>query len=175
MGDAHNIPDNAIQVAGRGSNATAPNATPTKEWHHVAVVYDNGTNKLYIDGDLVAQGTHPGSSSSPGFINLTDVYADPSFTIGRSANATQRRWNGYFSEMRVWKKARTRAEIANNMCYVDPADPNLVAYWRFDGSTTEEGGKIVILDHTGNGYNAVPSTTITSPIDPARLVEVKCP
>jgi hypothetical protein len=172
MGDARNIPDNAIQTAGSGSNATAPNPIPLKEWHHVAAVFENQVVKLYIDGNLEAQTPHPGSPESGGFINLTWVYGDPSFTIGRSANANARRWNGYFSEMRVWKKALTRTDIANNMCYVDPASPDLVAYWRFDGSTTEEEGKIVVLDHTGHGYNAVPSTTIQS----TNWVEgVKCP
>jgi hypothetical protein len=58
------------------------------------------------------------------------------------------------------------------MCYVDPASPGLVAYWRFNGSTTEENGKTVILDHTGNGYHAVPSATF----DTTRWVTgVKCP
>jgi hypothetical protein len=172
MGDARNIPDNAIQTAGSGSNATAPNPIPLKTWHHVAAVFENNIVKLYVDGDLVAQTPHPGSANSGGFMNLTYVYGDPSFTIGRSANSNSRRWNGYFSEMRVWKKALTRAEIANNMCYVDPTNPNLVAYWRFNGSTVEENGKTVILDHTGNGYNAVPSITI----DATRWVDnVKCP
>jgi hypothetical protein len=172
MGDARNIPDNAIQTAGSGSNATAPNPIPLKEWHHVAAVFENNVVKLYVDGEFTAQTPHPGSHESGGFMNLTYVYGDPSFTIGRSANASARRWNGYFSEMRVWRKALTRAEIANNMCYVDPADPNLIAYWRFNGATTEESGKTVILDHTGNGYNAVPSTTF----DATRWVtNVKCP
>jgi hypothetical protein len=172
MGDAGNIPNNAIQTAGSGSNATAPNPIPLKEWHHVAAVFENNTVRLYVDGDLVAQTPHPGSSGRGGFMDLTYVYGDPSFTIGRSANSSARRWNGYFSEMRVWKKALTRAEIANNMCYVDPASPGLVAYWRFNGSTTEENGKTVILDHTGNGYHAVPSATF----DATRWVTgVKCP
>lgn len=172
MGDARNIPDNAIQTAGSGSNATAPNPIPLKEWHHVAAVFENNIVKLYVDGNLEAQTPHPGSSNSGGMMNLTYVYGDPSFTIGRSANANARRWNGYLSEMRVWKKALTRADIANNMCYVDPASPDLIAYWRFDGSTTEEDGQTVILDHTGNGYNAVPSAAIQTNnwID-----NVKCP
>ncbi|MDR1681175.1 MAG: DUF1735 and LamG domain-containing protein [Prevotellaceae bacterium] len=172
MGDARNIPDNAIQTAGSGSNATAQNPIPLKEWHHVAAVFENNIVKLYVDGNLEAQTPHPGSHESGGMMNLTYVYGDPSFTIGRSANANARRWNGYLSEMRVWKKALTRAEIANNMCYVDPATPGLVAYWRFDGSTTEEDSKTVILDHTGNGYNAVPSATIQT----TNWVEgIKCP
>ncbi|MDR0667133.1 MAG: DUF1735 and LamG domain-containing protein [Prevotellaceae bacterium] len=172
MGDARNIPDNAIQTAGSGSNATAPNPIPLKEWHHVAAVFENNTVKLYVDGNLEAQTSHPGSSNSGGMMNLTYVYGDPSFTIGRSANANARRWNGYLSEMRVWRKALTRADIANNMCYVDPASPDLIAYWRFDGSTTEENGKTVILDHTGHGYNAIPSATMQANnwVD-----NVKCP
>lgn len=180
MGDARNIPDNAVQVAGSGSNATAPNPVPLKEWHHVAVVFENSSVKLYIDGNLESQSPHPGSpsfdgkpKSTPGCINLMSVYGDPSFSIGISANAASRRWNGYFSEMRVWRKALTRTDIVNNMCYVDPASPDLVAYWRFDGSTAIlDDGTEAVLDHTGNGYDAIPSL----PIQPANWVEhVKCP
>jgi Domain of unknown function (DUF1735). len=192
MGDAGNIPNNAIQVAGGGSAATAPNPIPLGEWHHVAAVFDNGIVRLYVDGDLVAQSPRPSAT-----IDLTGVYADPCFSIGISANATVRRWNGYLSETRVWKKALSRAEISNNMCYVDPTTPGLVAYWRFDGSTTNENVVItsgtnagtyprtVILDHTGNGYNAVPYNTTNSsnpPVPMTTLMDannwvdnVKCP
>ena len=193
MGDARNIPDNAIQVAGGGSAATAPNPIPLGEWHHVAAVFDNGIVRLYVDGDLVAQSPRPSAT-----IDLTNVYADPCFSIGISADATSRRWNGYLSEMRVWKKALSRAEINNNMCYVDPTTPGLVAYWRFDGSSTHDDVEIkfgnnagiypreVILDHTGNGYNAAPFTSTNATNPPAPITTlfttanywvdgVKCP
>ena len=187
LGNARNIPDNAIQSCGTGSNITGPEV-PYREWHHVAAVFENNTMTLYLDGTPVGAIPHPGSNTGAGGINLTQVYGDRSFCIGISANNTVRRWNGYLSETRVWKKALTRAEIVNNMCYVDPTTPGLVAYWRFNGSSTKETINSVqydvVLDHTGNGYNAVPYTTTTGTVPYSLFsaasatqnwVEVKCP
>jgi hypothetical protein len=193
MGDARNIPDNAIQTAGKGSNVTAPNAIPLGEWHHVAAVFENAILKLYVDGNLEGQTTRPSAT-----IDLTDVYGDPCFSIGISANATARRWNGYVSETRIWTKALTRAEIANNMCYVSPDTPGLLAYWRFDQSTTTENVIIstgtnagtwpcdAILDQTGHGYNAIPYSSTHNATNPPKpmttlldagnwVTQVKCP
>ena len=49
--------------------------------------------------------------------------------------------------------AVTPADLLNNICYVDPHTPGLIAYWRFCGTDQQEDGSI--LDQTGHGYNAV--------------------
>ena len=64
---------------------------------------------------------------------------------------------GCLSECRVWNVARSQAQIASGVCYVDPTSEGLLAYWRFDGQLQNDG---TVLDETGHGHNAVPSGNI---------------
>ena len=104
-----------LQLAGRGTSITAPNALSLGRWYHIAVV-DNGSEMtIYIDGNAEISV----DSSSSKAINLGFYYNSP-FAIGMSA-ADVRYFNGYVSEARVWKRALTPTELKNNQCYVDPA------------------------------------------------------
>ena len=104
-----------MQLAGRGTSITAPNALSLGRWYHIAVV-DNGSEMtIYIDGNAEISV----DSSSSKAINLGFYYNSP-FAIGMSA-ADVRYFNGYVSEARVWKRALTPTELKNNQCYVDPA------------------------------------------------------
>ena len=114
-----------LQLAGRGTSITAPNALSLGRWYHIAVV-DNGSEMtIYIDGNAEISV----DSSSSKAINLGFYYNSP-FAIGMSA-ADVRYFNGYVSEARVWKRALTPTELKNNQCYVDPATAEgLIGYWR---------------------------------------------
>lgn len=169
FGDAASIPDNKLQLA-KGSIGTASHPdkkdhyefTVEKEfetghWLHFAAVYDGQFLRIYLDGQQV----HFVETKNGGTINLSMAYEGhnwgDSFSIGRSVG-NQRFFNGYISECRVWNVARTPAEIEDGVCYVDPTTPGLVAYWRFNGETQEDG---TVLDMTGHGYNAQPGGQIT--------------
>lgn len=90
-----------MQLAGRGTSITAPNALSLGRWYHIAVV-DNGSEMtIYIDGNAEISV----DSSSSKAINLGFYYNSP-FAIGMSA-ADVRYFNGYVSEARVWKRALT--------------------------------------------------------------------
>ena len=99
-----------LQLAGRGTSITAPNALSLGRWYHIAVV-DNGSEMtIYIDGNAEISV----DSSSSKAINLGFYYNSP-FAIGMSA-ADVRYFNGYVSEARVWKRALTPTELKNNQC-----------------------------------------------------------
>lgn len=135
-----NIDPNQIQLAGGGFQVTGTTQFETKKWYHLAVVYDGTEIKLYINGIL------NGSIAAPrGNINLTDDYSG-GFHIGRSVNS--RYLNGAISEARVWTKALTANEILNNMCYVDPTSPGLLAYWRMNECEGQN-----VKDWTGHGWD----------------------
>lgn len=142
FGDA-SIKPNQLQIAKPG--LTSSTQFSEGKWYHIAAVFDNGEVRMYINGKLETSGTH----SEAKVLDLTKVYSDKSFMIGRSANG--RGLDGYISECRVWSKALSPAELANNVCYVDPTSEGLISYWRFD--TTAEDGKTV-TDITGHGYDA---------------------
>lgn len=122
----------------------------TGRWIHFAAVYDGATLTIYRDCERIST-----IETAGGTINLSMAYNGSSgwydtFTIGSSCHS--RFFHGYISECRVWTVPRTVAELEGGICYVDPTSEGLLACWRFDGETEEDGS---IRDVTGHGYNAV--------------------
>lgn len=143
-----NIDKNQIQLAGGKFPVTGTLQFETNKWYHVAITYDGAEIKLYIDGELNS------STDAPrGPINLADEYSG-GFHVGFSAGGRQ--LNGAVSEVRVWTKALSEVEIANNMCYVDPTADGLLAYWRFN-----EGAGNAIKDWSGNGWDVKATGTLS--------------
>lgn len=64
---------------------------------------------------------------------------------------------GYVSEARVWAVARSAVELKNNVCWVNPLSEGLLAYWRFNQADPDNAKRVT--DLTGNGYDAVYTTT----------------
>ena len=145
IGDADR-PRDQLQCVAPGGNFPAPNAVaglPTKEWVHIAVVYDAGTHEriYYKDGVKVYS-----DENATYALNLTS-----GCYIGKSYDNT--RWlPGDISEVRIWNIQRTGEEIAKNPYEVDPHASGLVAYWKFN-----EGTGSAIKDHTGNGNDITAS------------------
>lgn len=164
FGDGAGNPTNKLQFV-KGSIGTASHPDKkdhyeswvdkefeTGHWLHFAAVYDGQYLRLYLDGEQI----HFVETNNGGTINLSMAYDghtwDDTFAIGRSAGH-KRFFDGYVSECRVWNVARTTAQLEDGICYVDPTSEGLIAYWRFNGETQEDG---TVLDMTGHGYNAVP-------------------
>lgn len=164
FGDGAGNPTNKLQLA-KGSIGTASHPDrkdhyeswvekefETGHWLHFAAVYDGQYLRVYLDGEQI----HFVETKNGGSINLSMAYDghhwDDTFAIGRSVGY-QRFFNGYISECRVWNIARTTAELEDGICYVDPTSEGLVAYWRFNGETQDDG---TVLDMTGHGHNAKP-------------------
>ncbi|WP_347020986.1 DUF1735 and LamG domain-containing protein [Bacteroides finegoldii] len=145
IGDADR-PRDQLQCVAPGGNFPAPNTVaglPTKEWVHIAVVYDAGTHEriYYKDGVKVYS-----DENATYALNLTS-----GCYIGKSYDNT--RWlPGDISEVRIWNIQRTGEEIAKNPYEVDPHASGLVAYWKFN-----EGTGSAIKDHTGNGNDITAS------------------
>jgi hypothetical protein len=147
LGDV-SIANNQLQLAGgiisgKSHPVSSKAFFATGQWYHVAMVYNNSTISLYVNG-MLDNYTDAGS----GGVNLTDSYSG-GFHIGFSAGG--RLLNGYVSEARVWSKALTAAELQNNLCFTDPTSKDLIAYWRFNGADASGN----VTDLTGHGYTAV--------------------
>jgi hypothetical protein len=121
----------------------------TKEWYHVAVVYDveAHTLSMYVNGKL--QSYQENYAPSVMTVDICGT-ANTEFQIGRSYEDELRQLNGNISEARVWGVARTEAEIWQSMYDVDPQTPGLLAYWKFNEGSGDE-----IKDQTGHGFDAV--------------------
>lgn len=117
-------------------------ALPLNTWTHLAMSYDaaGGADnwKLYVNGVLKGKATLSG--------NVVSEWVDSALRIGNRRSQTGS--TVLIDELRLWNRARTGAEISNNMARVlAGTEAGLVGYWNFDGS---------FRDLTANGNDAVP-------------------
>ncbi|MCP5421404.1 MAG: cadherin domain-containing protein [Chromatiaceae bacterium] len=138
-----NIFDNKITYAQWSGGAQQANVTTsagvlTTGEHWVALVVNNGSIGIYIDGVSVASGF----SSAPivngagdlGFLNSID---------------------GQAQEIRVWSTARSQTDIQNNLgTDYDGSEAGLMALYEFT-----DGTGVTVSDATANSYDL----TITDP------------
>lgn len=138
---------NILQV----SNSAKLNATSkpfdTGKWYHLAVTFNNGAVKIFIDGEKAAETDNIGASS----IDLS-----PAWNAGDSPRCfwygyayDKNRWfDGQMAEMRIWTKALSAEEInaPGHFYFVDPSSEDLFSCWNL----CSPSGKYV-LDATGSG------------------------
>ena len=168
------IPENQIQIAcavkdaegttHRRSVSTAAMQLKREHWYHIAVTFNKGIIKVYIDGKLRGEGDLSTIASPPGKgpipfkkVNFSAPHSDESdgkprcFWVGYSYD-DKRSLNGMIAEARVWNRILEIEEInkPNHFYKLYPSDINesLVAYWKFDEGT----GKL-IRDHSIYGKN----------------------
>ena len=123
-------------------------ATPWKtgEWVHLAAVYSRSEGKayLYVNGEQKAT-----ANLKDHGVDMNGVGAKwqlPfSFIIGNACDGS-RYVQGNIAYTRVWKSARSAADITGNMYKKDASGADLIASWYFN-----EGSGNTIADHSGNG------------------------
>lgn len=131
-----------------GTSATAITTVPPDlrgTWHHVALTRNISTGAVlvYLDGSLI-------HTNAIGTISVTTLRIGAPVLVTPS---TITAWDGQIDEVRVWSVVRTATEIANNRnCWVDCANPNLAAYYRFDQGTAygNNAGLTTLNDCDGN-------------------------
>lgn len=148
MGDVGNSLDH-LQIATANGNYNVPFKFEAKRWYHIAVTYAKGKVVTYVDGKNV--GSHQFGIGWQ-YPNLSpdwsyEAWGDRCFWVGYSYE-TNRDTYGQMTEVRIWKKALTEAEInAKNHFYtVDPKSEGLFSYWKFTKGTGN-----FIEDATDNG------------------------
>lgn len=107
-------------------------------WHHIAGQVDGNIWRIYVDGVL--------ENSNSYTYTVGDLRTPEPLTIGAYTYLSSFFFNGEIDEVRVWRTARSQAEIRDNMCrkfVTAPAD--LVAYYRLDqasGTTAFDHGSV---------------------------------
>lgn len=123
------------------------NVPDPSEWNHIAMVVDrNGFLTAYLNG--VQAGTPINIAADSG-LSLDGALP---MRIGQDGTGIYGpKFKGAMDELRVWNKVMTAEEIRANMCHkINPADTNLVAYYRMD----EAGGNVLTnLASTGTVFN----------------------
>ncbi|MDJ1484208.1 DUF6443 domain-containing protein [Cytophagaceae bacterium YF14B1] len=100
---------------------------PLNTWSHVAVSYQNGVVKTYLNGTLA--NTYTGTGV------IGDVATTQNdFRIG-GRQGTSQYFAGQIDEVKVWSVERVEADIkAAYQQKTDPASASLVGYWSMDNS-----------------------------------------
>jgi RHS repeat-associated protein len=108
--------------------------TPLNQWTHIAVTYDNGVIKTYLNGTLAH--TYSGSGS------IGDVLtAQNDFRVG-GRQAVSQNFQGRVDEARAYNRALSAGEVAT----LQTATPaGLAGYWKFD-----ENSGTTAADSSGN-------------------------
>ena len=180
------IPTNQIQIAlaykdvegGSTNRADVTDATlqlRKDRWYHLAVTFDQGYVKVYLDGRLRAEadrsviGQRPNSETGQlediifKNVDFSAPHSDESdgkprcFWVGYSYDS-ERSLDGMIAEARLWNRVLTAEEInAPNhfyKLYPSEIDETLLAYWKFCegfGKTVKDYsiyGKDLEADHT---------------------------
>lgn len=123
---------------------TAANTLKTYTWKHVAIVVDHNQITAYIDGKVAGSVTSNGYSGIGGFGD---------FTFPKKGDALNNYMNANMDEIRIWKTARTAAEIKENMNreFGDAGLPaDLLVYYK--GDIITENGEPKLRDHVGKNH-----------------------
>lgn len=111
------------------------------QWTHIAGTYDGTTTRLYINGALDTSRT--GITGSVGS-NFDSLYIG----CDRQSGSRAYFFNGMLDNVRIWKSARTGAEIFNNMFIplniyqLSGSYSFLAASYQFDNSAEDISGPV---------------------------------
>jgi hypothetical protein len=98
-----NYPSQVVTIGGSEKELTVGPGLPSNTWTHLAATYDGATQKLYVNGSLV------GNRSQTGAITLSNG----ALRIGGNS-VWGEYFTGYIDEVRVYNRALTQAEIAED-------------------------------------------------------------
>ncbi|TAE19658.1 MAG: T9SS C-terminal target domain-containing protein [Bacteroidetes bacterium] len=132
----------ALVFDGMTTGGSIINAT---DWHHIAVVNDNGTRRLYVNGWEQAL------SGSP----IAVVANTQNLSIGYDAK-TNTYFNGQIDEVRIWSTVRSQFTLRENMHLVlSGLESNLVSYYQCNQSAGTSLTDIISQNH-GTLQNSPP-------------------
>lgn len=135
FGDAP-IEGNRLQIKTQGTQMNSLALFNEHTWYHLAFVCTGTKLYLYVNGQLDNSMNLPGKTTN---VNSINICSPSTYWLG----------NAMYSEVRFWQRARSQAEIANNMYACDPTTPGLITYYKMN-----EGEGYSFRDASGNGNNA---------------------
>ncbi|MFE3072518.1 LamG-like jellyroll fold domain-containing protein [Streptomyces sp. NPDC059247] len=123
--DLYSVPtdDRHLTLEHPTGSVTARNALKKGEYHHIAASYDGTTATLYVDGEKAAEGAL--AKAPPG---TTRLAINNNSATGRGGS-----YSGVVDEVRIWNRARSQTELAEERSYrLIGNEEGLAAYYRFD-------------------------------------------
>jgi len=137
-------------------------------WHHLTVVGQGDTTRLYIDGKLVGDVKEKAEADAQAALNknpndatlkqsLADIKKQTFKVVGNVEGIGSNGYDqpfGKLAEVRIWAMALTFEEIeVNSKTVLSGNEPGLLTYYPMNEATGTD-----VRDQSGNGYNG----TLTS-------------
>ncbi|TCO09874.1 LamG-like jellyroll fold domain-containing protein [Natronoflexus pectinivorans] len=132
---------------------------PTNTWQHVAVILNEDSRTIILDGIEYTQYTSDFGGAEH-TINQPFDYAIGKLYIGWDNGDANRAFKGDIDEVRVWNRELTVEEINENKYEILNGDESgLVGYWNFDTPTPSYALDLTTNQHHGiiRGGTYVPS------------------
>jgi hypothetical protein len=153
------------------NQATGVN-TSMNQWVHFAMTWDGTAVRTYVNGAVKSTKMGGGGTTML-------ATAQTQLTIGCN-NPRFSCFGGYIDEFRVWKVARTAAEImANYNKGLTGAETGLVGYWKFNEApgATSAADSVTTAGHTAHPGMpmAVMANQTPTFVTPAPPVPITCP
>jgi len=127
-------------------------------WHHVGITYDGNQTQWYLNGGPI------GSSRVAGAVSV----ADANHRIGNRLNAEF--FDGLIDEVRIWDTARSGTDIASDWNFeLAGSEPNLVAYYQFNGDLTDSAGSTNGTAQGGALINTSANAPVAAVPEPASI------
>jgi len=105
-------------------------------WTHVAAVSARGGIKLFADGVLIATDASRAPALDTRNVERRNYLGRSNWRISNPGDAD---FHGQMDEVRVWKVARTEAQIRATMFKkLDGREPGLAGLWNFDDGTAND-------------------------------------
>lgn len=135
--------------------------TPSADtWYHFAFVWDSSTGEIEVfqDGSSLGTSTNP---PQPGSNSIE-------FAIGASSGGGSHH-DGEIADCRVWSEKRTSSQVSDyrNRVINGIREDNINAFWKFDGTLTDETSNNNDLSYQGGSSVQYASNT---PIDGVSLI-----
>jgi VCBS repeat-containing protein len=115
-------------------------------WYHVAATYDGTTWNLYVNGNL--DKTLAVGNFTPRFDSIQHAALGGAIN---SAGTVTGAFQGQMDEPRIWKVARTQAQIQATMGAAVTSDANLLGRWSLDEGTGTVATNSIITSPVSNG------------------------
>nr|WP_320057907.1 DUF1735 and LamG domain-containing protein [uncultured Bacteroides sp.] len=130
---------NALQWVSPTGSIVSSTLFSTGRWYTVSLAYNGSKLTMYVNGVKDAEGAGDGKP-----VDFQRFELGMSWTGYRGSQY----FHGRISEVRVWSRALSPAEMQMGLCGVDPKSEGLLAYWKMN-----EGEGHIFKDATGHGYD----------------------
>lgn len=122
------------------SNIAATNSVLAGLWKHVVLTYNGSVSRVYVDGNLVNQGTLS--------LNTTGLQ----FYLGTLFNTTPSFFTGWMDDLLIYNRELTVSEVSQIYINGTPAGNVTVAEYSFDNTYTNINGNSPFLSNGGTSF-----------------------